>query len=346
MNVLPNTYYYSHTDDNNRNIGLDIIAGILIIRMILGHYISYAGCKDSFLFDSLNVLYFYMPWFFYKSGMFAHDANNRDAGKSYFIKEFKKLIIPYIAFTFWGLICSIIYELVINSGCGLFKSVIHQCGGFLRYGYFSWSSHLWFLPSLFICKCLYSIILYKWNKFFVATVSLLLAILHNKFISSTGFIGGGNLFSGLFFFTMGNILSDTQYNKFWTITSITIVSLIAFVRPSFVSMFSNVLQNNGLYVLWYPFCLGGIIIINNLFRNISKASIVYSTLGEVGRNSMSFYLSHFSIAVLACKLYHYYKPNGNEWQLLCIMVICAGIILPIIADILNKRKLKWIIGKI
>ena len=56
--------------DKRRTDWIDCIAGVLIIRMILGHYISYAGLKTSPMFSALDLLFFYMPWFFYKSGMF------------------------------------------------------------------------------------------------------------------------------------------------------------------------------------------------------------------------------------------------------------------------------------
>lgn len=46
-----------------RNNWIDCIAGLLIIRMILGHYVSYVGLKDSLLFHSLDIFFFYMPCF-------------------------------------------------------------------------------------------------------------------------------------------------------------------------------------------------------------------------------------------------------------------------------------------
>ena len=44
-----------------RDKTLDIIAGILIVRMILGHYMSFLHLNDSLLFYSMNILFFYMP---------------------------------------------------------------------------------------------------------------------------------------------------------------------------------------------------------------------------------------------------------------------------------------------
>lgn len=78
---------------------LDIIAGILLIRMILGHYLTMAHLDDSILFKSLNVLFFYMLWFFFKSGMFC--SAEKKENKSYLTNNFNKFIVQKkICFTF------------------------------------------------------------------------------------------------------------------------------------------------------------------------------------------------------------------------------------------------------
>lgn len=41
--------------DKRRTDWIDCIAGVLIIRMILGHYISYAGLKTSPMFSALDL---------------------------------------------------------------------------------------------------------------------------------------------------------------------------------------------------------------------------------------------------------------------------------------------------
>ena len=46
---------------------LDGLAGLLIIDMILGHIVGFAGSTDS---SWLQPLSFFMFWFYFKSGMF------------------------------------------------------------------------------------------------------------------------------------------------------------------------------------------------------------------------------------------------------------------------------------
>ena len=54
-----------------RIVSLDIITGILIIHMIFGHIMRFAHCIDTDLYHYTSILLsFFMPWFFFKSGMF------------------------------------------------------------------------------------------------------------------------------------------------------------------------------------------------------------------------------------------------------------------------------------
>lgn len=53
-----------------RQSHIDSVAGLLIIHMILGHCIQVTDCRDLTLYKWMQVLSFFMPWFFFKSGMF------------------------------------------------------------------------------------------------------------------------------------------------------------------------------------------------------------------------------------------------------------------------------------
>ena len=53
-----------------RQSNIDSVAGLLIIHMILGHCIQVTDCRDLTLYKWMQVLSFFMPWFFFKSGMF------------------------------------------------------------------------------------------------------------------------------------------------------------------------------------------------------------------------------------------------------------------------------------
>ena len=55
---------------------IDVICGIMIVWMILGHIASACNLKESWFYITGNhLLPFFMPWFFYKSGMLYKHKN-------------------------------------------------------------------------------------------------------------------------------------------------------------------------------------------------------------------------------------------------------------------------------
>ena len=62
----------------SRQRHIDAIAGLLIINMILGHCIQMTDCREIPLYSWMNALSFFMPWFFFKSGMFYREKSLKD----------------------------------------------------------------------------------------------------------------------------------------------------------------------------------------------------------------------------------------------------------------------------
>ena len=325
---------------NARNYTLDAIAGLLILRMIYGHMVGYAGLKNSFLFEICNALYFYMPWFFFKSGMFSQPYRMTVGGVK---KEIKRLIVPYTVFTLVGLLTGIIY-VSITKEYSIFREIQSQISSLVRLGFIGWSSHLWFLLSLFSVKIMYGMFLYRYNSYFIAFVALSLAFIHNVYIAPLGIIWGGCICSGLFFYLAGKILKDKQYNKGTFIISLIVMVCVFMFRPTFISMFGNFVQNNGTYLVWYPFCFCGIIVTNNLFKSVPRSLLNHLPIQYVGIHSMAYYLSHFSLLLLACRLFHYYGA-GSDYMLLSYLCIGAFVLLPVLVWFLNTKKISILIGK-
>lgn len=153
------------TNVNSRDITFDIMKGIGIIAMIIGHC-----CIPHVLFKFIFM--WHMPLFFIISGYFYKKKNNRDM----FISLFTSLIIPYI---FTSLI------IVIVSTCiSLFKGNFNSpfslgmlfgsgsTNNPLLFGGHCFIGALWFLLALF------------WSKMIYNTIS-------NRFTDSYH-LGGGN----------------------------------------------------------------------------------------------------------------------------------------------------------
>src|SRR5574344_312877 len=94
-----NKCFYKIEDPNHlRNQGLDTIAGLLIIYMIFGHCSQLADCRENIIYVYANRLfYFFMAWFFYKSGMFHNNAKSIEIKKTAL-----RLLKPYAIYTIMG----------------------------------------------------------------------------------------------------------------------------------------------------------------------------------------------------------------------------------------------------
>lgn len=67
---------------------LDAIAGLLIVRMILGHLFQCCLLTETETYWWMNTVFsFFMPWFFYKSGMlFVISVGVNDCNSIFYIK--------------------------------------------------------------------------------------------------------------------------------------------------------------------------------------------------------------------------------------------------------------------
>lgn len=77
---------------------LDAVAGLLMIRVVTLHALQYAGYGHDKSMTLTGALYFSMPWFFFKAGMFYRHKDNMDVIK----KGFKGLIVPLLIFSAIG----------------------------------------------------------------------------------------------------------------------------------------------------------------------------------------------------------------------------------------------------
>jgi len=91
---------------------LDIASGIMIVWLLLFHAL-YPMLGDN-ICGKVPYLYFFMPWFFYKSGMMFEVKSEKEL----MIKDTKKLLKNYL----FGLLLDIS---VIFYGIGYFTKIYH-----------------------------------------------------------------------------------------------------------------------------------------------------------------------------------------------------------------------------
>ncbi|MBR4388586.1 MAG: acyltransferase [Prevotella sp.] len=327
-----------------RDNTLDIVAGILIIRMILGHYMVMCKLQDTLLFESLNILFFYMPWFFFKSGMFC--SAERKEPKKFLGTNIKKFMLPFLVFSVIGTILAIIPAFVSDySNTTILSTIKGELTTFVRHGSTGWNSPLWFLISLCLVRVVFNYIRNFINHYVIIGMLMAFAFFHYLYLADKGLWWGGNFSRGMIFYILGMKLKDLQYNKIVFVISLIIVIAVGVIKPTIVTMFGNfLLFDDGIYLLWYPFCLAGIIVFNNLIKFTGKFLNHYH-FDDMGSNSMIYYVIHYPLGFLLCSAYNHFAPNPNNWELFMYLCLMWLGMLPLITYIFNTKRLSFLIGK-
>lgn len=89
-----------------RDKSLDVICGLFIINMILGHILQWSNLTDSLLYQLTDLFFFFMPWFFYKSGYFFQKRRIYEVVTKYA----KKFLSKYVL---WSIIGSCFYVIIL-----------------------------------------------------------------------------------------------------------------------------------------------------------------------------------------------------------------------------------------
>lgn len=312
-----------------RNASLDAIAGLLILVMMFVHFNIMPKSEHTLG----HFFLFYMPWFFYKSGMF---HKNEMLNKKTIKKMFRKLLIPYIVFAFGGLFVQYLTYLISGHGIeGIFYSTIAQ---YIING-FSWNNiPLWFLLTLFFVRLLGLFVCRK-KVWFISIVGMMgLAYWHTiSFYERYSCIGSISL--GMVFYILGWKCKVLQCDKLcFTISSILYI-IIFYFFPSYWDFFTNtVVYGNWFVAIFASFC--GILMFNNLFLKITVIQFYFLTY--FGREAMAFIVCHVPVFCLFQQLIVIGNVSCKNWICgLLTIIICY-----LVNNILSSSPyLKRIIGK-
>lgn len=273
--------------------GIDAIAGIMIINMMTYH---------CYTLPFHIFLSFFMPWFFFKSGMFYKRQNIKDC----ITTSASKLLYPFMTFTIigWFVECVIF----LSEGDHYWTDYITIPLKELFYdGSLYGNKPLWFLFSFFVVKVIFSFVE---NNIKYPIVVILPAIV----LAYISYLYGNplpryfaNVCSGLAFFSMGYVFRKIQF-----LTPVSIIAIIAYLlfvvfEISSVDMFPNTLVR-GNYLLWIVFSFVGCIAFNSIFEKIPYR---FKLLSFVGKNSMVLYVTHFIILRLYEVITEPFDMNGR-----------------------------------
>lgn len=130
-----------------RDLTLDIVAGVLIIRMMLTHAGAGAEYMPEFTRWISRVLYFFMPWFFFKAGMFFRTKPRREFYRS----NARRLLVPFAVFSLIGYLLWL-PGVISNDSLSLTYKIFAPTMQLVKEGSLTANMPLWFLLSLFLVK--------------------------------------------------------------------------------------------------------------------------------------------------------------------------------------------------
>lgn len=329
---------------NGRLYYLDAVGGILLIHMIIGHC-----CQWSQTFSVYQTwtywLDFFMPWFFFKAGMFFKQRPVKDElGKS-----FRRLIIPYIYFSIIG--TGLLWiKLCINGELSL-RDFLSPFRSILIAGSTPGNLALWFLLSLFVIKLAFSAIHIKLssagNLLAKCLCGGVLGVLCIIFIpvhyvlelnNITYPLWLSNISSGMLFFTTGYLLRDFKPNKIFKLILLVGYVLVMVFYPTVVGMRSGDLIC-GEYLLWIPTAVLGILTFNNIFYLLFKKK---NLLSVIGAQTMPYYCMHWCVIVIV-SIFFITEPGIPDIPFFIALIIANIIILPTATYLINRSRFSYII---
>lgn len=268
-----------------RNKVIDSVAGIMITYMVFTHICQHFGYEQSAIYMTLeHIFYFFMPWFFFKAGMFFKIGDY----KIILQKSFNRLIRPFILYSLIGHIC---YCGICYLQGDLHLSTLVPYDSLLFQGSIPGNLPLWFLLTLFLCRIIFNFLTKKdVSVYWIAFFSLLLAFgLHLIDFKHPFYIA--NTMTGLFFMSVGYICANQKEITPPFLIICLLLYVVSLLFPNFVGMRSNHLYY-GVYMLWIIYSVCGIILMNFIgYKFLNNVKV----LSFLGAYSMEIYCLHWIV---------------------------------------------------
>jgi len=312
-----------------RQLYPDIACGFLIIHMIFGHITQHAGLwhgQSSLYFSWCSLIFFMMPWFFFKAGMYFRLKDTLVEIKA----SAQRLLIPFAVFSLCGA-CLEYAAKMSNEGFTTVGFIQDNLRHLLMGGALESNPPLWFLFSLFFVRIIFNILFKKLPDYVIAIIGLIVAcaFLYAPLNLPHYF---GNISAGLFFFAAGHFSKDLQFKRPVLIAAI--VAFIAIYAVDYPQVDMHLHQVfGGTYLLWLLASLAGIVILNH----IAKIRLLEKTrLQVIGKDSMTYYVLHWLVIVCASIVVKRVLPEASCELKIALYTIACAVFIPL-ASVFYKR---------
>ncbi len=335
------------TIDKSRLHWVDAAKGILILLVAMHHMIQRGNelgisCRALDVIHQTEIFWvpIFMATFFIVTGFWAkYDMNFKD----FVVKNAKSLLLPLIVFSYLG---GILHELFYE----ILKHTYNENA--LTYPSVFVSLDYWFILALFIAKCMYWLI-YKYVKnvkirWIVTALVYLMGVLSLKAWFLPDYSCWKWAMVLMIYLPLGQVFKDRM--KGWKLFP---VALLLYLGVWMLLYFNNIefpLTTGGMKNMdlaralpSFILCTAGSFVFLKLCSLIKRARV----LELLGRSTLAIYIMHSWIEVLAMKTMRSFFSQG-VWvsTLATIITIVVSVFLPcLISELLNRPKLKWILGK-
>ncbi len=304
---------------------IDVVAGIMILWMVVGHLHQVVGIEPIYP----NVLFFFMPWFYYKAGALSKERTLLETAKI----GGGKFIKPFVIYGLTGQLI-LVACMLIEHETSLKLYLYSPIRSLLLGGTIPGNPPLWFLPSLFTTQCMFAFLREKKVSVYVCAMiglvgGLLLMLINWEFVPV--YIGSGIL--GVLYFAMGKILHKYEGNWKVLVGAVALCAVLLLINHNPISDIRHIAQFKG--TVWE--CLHGIgvamcgcFIIDALF-NYLQPLLKLPMLRWLGRNAMDFYVLHWLILLAVPRLLMGDTLNiwDAKWQFIAGGLSCV-ILIPLI----------------
>ena len=313
---------------------VDIVKGICIILVVVGHYLPEAAPNTyknivSFIYT------FHMPVFMCMSGFLFFKGYKREQPRLTFIgKKLKRLIIPYL--------CISLIIVTIKLIAGYFITLDNPVNplSFLRiFLYPDAAFFLWFIYTLFIIFMIVPLFMkLKQGLFILSAFALILFFLPDAWFPSIFCL---NMVKKMFvYFVIGCLIYKYRSNiptSLSTMLLLTAVHFICFYYHANTAVLQQGVLDHGMQLIMGLIGCINLVILGRLFDGMKLSNVLY----QLGIFSSAIYLFHtMSMAPVKWIWLKFIGIDNMYTFLLSILIICAaGIIIPIIIKkILNKSR--------
>ena len=313
----------------------DSVSGLMIVYMMFIHIMQRSGLEDLAVNAVLQrLLFFFMPWFFYKGG---HFWKERSLSRELRVVAMR-FLVPYLVFSLAGWAVDILYLWLTGQADihSMFLTPVHTL---MVSAAVPGNLPLWFLPVFAACRLLYCVSKERRiPSMAVALVSFAFAWVCNRYLPIPFYVGA--MFAGLSFFSFGAACKNMDHKKIVVWTAFAIYLGFALFIPSVVDVRSN-RTVSGWYPAFFLASLSGIMTFKGILSWLVDGRIRKGPFLFIGRLSLNYYVLHW-ILITICLILSYFLRPMSPWVVALMMgAVCLTVpvfvhLTPILPPVDNK----------